>query len=393
MNPMRHALVAETDATFRHLYRLLARAPLDETTIARWQSLYRLGTRLYRIKNEAAAGAQIPIFEVNGHHMSVPYWIEEGLRRPVGPLLHFDSHADMSPVPSYAETIAAIHDLRRGQNVKDAWHTIAHTINQCTMPVTAAVMSGVYPRVIWAKPSEIPEETFLNRQFFFAVRSTHPPRATNHDANPSVPTSADTMRKPSYRLYYDDAQDLGRGLPALNASVYWDRVSSTTRKDSFKINHPFIFIILKGDLDIDVSGRGVDAKAAQQFLDGIPQGVFTLDLDLDFFGSIDTSMSFMRSAGTQKPWNSAQFKKERAILSNRLQRFQKLLSFLKKHRRIPALITIADSTFFPFAYDELIQGQSEFTPIEHAAFIKYEVLKILRNVYGNLVHTHHPQHH
>ena len=133
----------------------------------------------------------------------------------------------------------------------------------------------------------------------------------------------------------------------------------------------------------DRSRRGDNAPYLKKLLKALPQGPFTLDLDLDYFASIDSTDYFQRSSGHRpKWWKWKKFKKQRMILKGRLQNFANLLAFLKKKGRVPSVITIADSTFMSYALDSIAQGQSEYTPIEHTAYLRRETRKIFKKLYG-----------
>lgn len=402
INKRHHPLDQTILKSFRTLYRLLRENPPDWQTVSRWQALYKLGTRLYPLQNRWAEGAAIPVYEVNGHHMSFPFWLKEGLKRDVGPLLHFDSHSDMREIPDHLQVREAVNKLRHKRDTKNAWHIIAHSIRDCAMPVTAGVLSGLYNRVIWAKPADLATPSLFNRSFFFgalrALPSAPPPPATSkHDRlvtesptgiNPHMGNGHGAHKRTPmnqhYRLLYDPADDKKRGKKPLKQGVFWDNVTpgKRTQANTYQQAHSFLFSIIRGELAIGPDGRGKDKALAQAFLKSIPKGVFTLDIDLDYFASIDTGLKFMRTPGKTPHWDRARFREQRDIITKRLKRFETLLLFLKRHKRLPALVTIADSTFLNFAFDRIAEGQSEYTPLEHAAYLRQEMRTLLKKVYG-----------
>ncbi len=154
---------------FRELFSLVQSEMDFGVALEQWQMLYRLSAKLYMVRNKDAERAEIPVYVVNSHHLALPFWIKEGLRRDVGPLFHLDTHSDMRPIPDPADVKKALMDLRKGRNVQDAWHTIAHTIDDCAMPVAGAVLSGIYKEIVWGRPSWTLTPDFLRRNFFFAL--------------------------------------------------------------------------------------------------------------------------------------------------------------------------------------------------------------------------------
>ncbi len=376
----------------RGLHERLRKESTDWRTVARWKHLYMLGARLYPVQNEQAEYAAIPVYEVNGHHLSVPFWIKESQRRDVGPLLHLDTHNDMRAVPSPNAVLKAVDQLKRGVNVKDAWHTIAHAIYDCAMPVAGGVLTAGYERVIWGKPSWNGYTEFLNRRFFFGVPKKGTPtfladpRWSAAKAKKQARELKEAESKRShYRLYYDPQMEPKK--QPVGVGDAWITIQPAQRPvaEKFDLFRPFWLSILTSDTAITSVGKGEGAQMFAQLLQAIPKGRFTLDLDLDYFASVDSTDQFKRTAGSDPEWDQDLFTKRRKLLQPRLEQFRNMLIALKAEGRVPSVITIADSTYMTFALDSEAEGQSEYTPIEHTAHLRLKVREIFREVYGDQI--------
>ncbi len=377
---------------FRALHKRLQNEAADWRTVARWKYLYQLGTRLYPVRNKQAANAPIPIYQVNGHHLAMPFWLKESLKRDIGPLFHLDTHNDMRAVPSPKDVLEAVQKLKHNRDIKQAWHTIAHAVYDCAMPVAGGVLTVKFDRVIWGKPDWNGYPEFVNRQFFFARPKPGVPVATlpkglsgKKLAEKKKELKEFEEKRSHFRLYYDPALEPHKA-PFDNQDA-WVVVSKKQRplNDSFELFTPFRLTILTTDKDVDPSGRGKGRDMLTRLLRAIPPGKFTLDLDIDYFASIDSTPGFKRKAGSDPEWDLDKMKKRRAFISKNMEKFKKLLIALKRKKRIPAVITIADSTYMTFALDPVAEGQSEYTPVEHAAFIGKKVREIFKEVYGEKV--------
>lgn len=376
----------------RSLHERLRKDSVDWRSVARWKHLYMLGARLYPVQNKKAERAPLPVYEVNGHHLSVPFWIKESQRRDVGPLFHLDTHNDMRAVPSPNEVLKAVENLKRGVNVKDAWHTISHAIYDCAMPVAGGVLTAGYQRVIWGKPSWNGYTEFVNRRFFFAVpRKGTPvyvadPRWTAKKKKSKARDVKDASSKRShFRLYYDPKMEPKK--KAVASADAWVTIQPSQRplQKMFELFRPFWLSILTTDTTLRDDGYDSGTGMFSQLLQAIPKGRFTLDLDLDYFASIDSTEGYKRAAGSDPEWDQDLFAKRRKKLKPRLTQFRNMLVALKKRGRVPSVITIADSTYMTFALDSEAEGQSEYTPIEHTAYLRLAVRDIFREVYGKQI--------
>ncbi|HAA56158.1 MAG TPA: hypothetical protein DCE42_15445 [Myxococcales bacterium] len=379
-------------AKFTKLHRRLRKESVDWRTVARWKFLYLLSTKMYKVRNQWAKNAEIPVYRVNGHHLAMPFWLKESMRRKVGPLFHLDTHNDMRAVPSPKDVLEAVRKLKANRDTKNAWHTIAHAIYDCAMPVAGGVLTVGYKQVVWGKPSWNGYPEFVNRSFFFARPKSGVPAAIlppdlkgKSKAKKMREFKSMEAKRSHFRLYYDKLKE--RGLPGFERQDAWVEIQPKQRpvKDKFELFRPFTFTILTTDQPIDSHGRGTGGSTFQKLLKAIPKGRFTLDLDLDYFASIDSADDFKRKAGSDPDWDLDKFAKGRKILKKHLSNFHNLLIALKRNGRIPAVITIADSTYMTIAFDRIAQGQSEYTPIEHTAHIGREVRKIFHKVYGKKV--------
>lgn len=384
---------------FRQLFQTLQTMPNDEFAPERWRLLYVLGTRLYPMQNQWAVHSTIPVYEVNGHNLAFPLWFKEGQRRKLGTLVHFDSHDDMVGIPRPEQVQQAIGDLRKQRNIRQAWHTIAHTVSDCSMPVTAAFMANLYNDVIWAKNKDVstfPE--FTGRTFFFGMTFPKVPEmcvqtgiSTELREEQEEQKEDVAERKRRFRLYYDPQLNDKKPPLAWNDSWIWVDAQQRPHREKFMMYKPFQFSILNMDGTIDRQGKGQGEKNLQRFLTMLPPGRFTLDLDLDYFASVDVSKGFDRKSGCAPENRFKKLQDRRKILRERLAVFRNLLLVLRSKGRIPAIITIADSTFLGFALDPEAEAQDEYTPIEHAAFLRRHVRKIFREVYGKQVTDGEPK--
>lgn len=346
---------------------------------------------MYPVQNKWGKHAEIPVYEVNGHHLATPFWIKESMRRKIGPLFHLDTHNDMRAVPSPKDVLEAIKKLRHNRDVKNAWHTIAHSIYDCAMPVAGGVLSAGITHVVWGKPSWNGYTEFVNRPFFFAVpRKNVPvfeiPAQSKGKERKKYETKRKKLEKKRthFRLYYDSLRDKA---PYVSRADAWVHVGAKQRplQKKFELFKPFTLSVLTTDQPIREKGAGRGEEKFKQLLQALPKGKFTLDLDLDYFASIDSTEQFKRKAGSDPEWQLTLFKKRRTILKTNLKKFEEMLTELKKRDRQPAIITIADSTYLTFAFDKIAEGQSEYTPIEHSAYLRLQVRDLLKRVYGNKV--------
>ena len=379
---LEHPVDARLIARYRALYRALLRRGHDLAVASRWRSFYTLGTHLYGIRNRWAAKARIPVYEVNGHHMVVPYWLEEARRRNLGTLLHFDSHADMQSLPEPAKLQRAMKELGRGWALAANRKVVTSLVNRCGMPVSAGVMAGIFRRVVWARPSWSEKLEFVNQRFLFGVRRWR----TRRGRASAPPVRKEISKQSFYRLFYDPAMNpegrLGWG------DILGTMVQRRHRPLRAKLDlvRPFRFSVLTTDRAVGGPGPEHDPPVLGMLLQAVPAGSFTLDVDLDYFATIDAASGFTRSPTMRPRFSDIRtWKRQRGKLNARLAVFETLLLALKHKGRIPSLVTISDSTHAPFAIDGAGQGQSEYTPIEHAAFLREELHRLLRKVYGKAV--------
>jgi hypothetical protein len=376
---------------FRALHNRLRTESNDWRTVHRWKLLYILGTRMYPVQNKWGAHSTIPVYEVNGHHLAVPFWIKESKRRKLGPLFHLDTHNDMRAVPSPKDVLEAVNKLKHNRDTKNAWHTIAHAIYDCAMPVAGGVLSAGYRRVVWGKPSWNGYTEFVNRPFFFGtpkkgVDVLEVPKKSKGAKRKKLEKKRKKLasKRSHFRLYYDSIRDK---QPAVARADAWVHIGPGQRpvQKKFALFTPFTLSVLTTDQPINQGGAGGGKDKFQQLLKALPKGRFTLDLDLDYFASIDSTEQFKRKAGSDPEWQLTLFKKRRGILKRNLAKFKDMMIGLRDRGRVPSLITIADSTYLTFALDPIAEGQSEYTPIEHSAFLRRQVRIILKELYGNKV--------
>lgn len=388
-----HPLDKVIFARFRALFRRLQTQPDDENGVGQWQMLYRLSTQMYPVRNRWAPELSIPLYVVNSHHMALPFWIKESLRRRVGPLLHFDTHSDMRPILEPQAVRSAVRNLRNRRQIKESWHTIAHSVGHCAMPVSGAILSQRYKDVVWGRPSWTSHPDFLRRKFFFGVflnpaqprKRFFTPAKRGKRAKPKPvrwPDVGTDIWEGLFRMYSLRKSPLDREFSPFALDWLWVPKSRRPIANYFRYITPFEWSVIHTDQPIQKNGTGPGSQSFQQLLKVIPRGPFTLDIDLDYFASVDADKLVRRKQSSKPPKNLYLLEKRRKVLVRRLRNFENLLFALRKQGRVPAVITIADSTSFAFALDAEAQGQSEYTPQEHAVFLHENVRRILVRLYG-----------
>jgi hypothetical protein len=346
------------------LHERLAAHSYSRAVAAAWRAFYRLTARLHEHRNAEAWKHPLPVVAHNGHQHAARMWIEEFARRGRSlSLLHFDTHADMRPVRRPGEVVRAVAELSGNQREQARGRaTLERLIIDHATPVTAGVLGDAAGDVTWATPAWAYAPDFIRRPVQWA----------------SVPTTPRGHRL--FQMLHDESADPEGPLPVY-ATRAWDEVSGfppaarramehvRERRLSYVRTHP-----LRGD------GRRRLQRA-------LGDGAFVMDIDLDYFMSIDSESGFSRrgrGTRTRAAWDAElgrRLREGRRLLDQRLEAFERLLTRLRDAGRIPSLITLADSTYMPFFPTLAGQAYWEYLPREYAGYVHWRVRHLLSDVY------------
>jgi hypothetical protein len=246
-------------------------------------------------------------------------------------------------------------------------------IHDHATPVSGGVLTGAFTEVAWLFPYWAYASEFTKRPCFYA----------------QVPDAKDSYG--TYRLLHDQTEDGGETLPTYSTLPWGEtaalgpkKLKGMSHKRSFKLTYMRTFP--EGGLPRN------DGRWAE-LLKVVPVGPFVLDIDIDYFMSIDSSSGFDRKRGPKKEGTGARrrqsaddvyeekLRKAHKLLDERLAAFQTLLERLRDAGRIPSLVTIADSTYAPFAVTIAGKNYWEYTPYEFAGYLHGKVRRLLARVY------------
>ena len=194
----------------------------------------------------------------------------------------------------------------------------------------------------------------------------------------------------TFRLLHDKAEDKNRLLPTYS-TMPWLETSAVEGKKLRSMSHVrhFRMSYIKTYPGTELMEEGLRWKA---LLKAVPKGPFVLDIDSDYFMSIDSASGFHRNpdnkgqSGARKRQLAVdeyerRLKKAQKLLDKRLEAFRKLLVKLRDNGRVPSMITMADSTYMPFAASYAGKGYWEYTPYEFAGYLHWRVRYLLADVY------------
>lgn len=349
---------------FRQLHDLLAEQPLSRPVAEAWRHFYALTARLHELRNERARKARLPVYAYNGHQHAARLWIDETARRGArGPLVHFDSHDDMRELDNSTAILAAARKLRSGGGDRDqALLDLRGLITDHATPVSAGVLARVTDNVIWAAPSWSQTLPFSSRPLLYADIST--------------------PRGKSFSLLHDRAADPERVLPAAGVQPWMSTDALTPAQRRGMTNkRPFQLSIVH---TYPVRRNNTLAQLTRL----IPKGAFILDIDLDYFLTVDCHSGFSRKLPdhNDRMAKIAQYEHRLNIaaqlLDTRIDELTGLLRGLRDRGRVPSMVTLADSTYRPFSPFPAGHGYWEYTPIEFAAHAHWRVRRALAQVYA-----------
>ncbi len=347
---------------FRRLFRLLAEMPYERRTAEAWRRFYGLTARMHEVRNRRAQAALIPVYAYNGHHHAARLWLDEVARRGTrGPLLHFDSHHDMRALADPATIVAAVDQLR--DNRAAALQRLRRLVHDPATPVSAGVLGGAITKIVWAAPHWSKVQQFIKRNLVYADIVN------------------DGRRE--YQMIYDGR---GGGPPLLPApghhSPPWLDYTSLSAAQRASMRRK----------------RRVELSFLQTYRrtphtlgvlkEAIPAGRFILDIDLDYIMTVDADAGFKRPSSAEQVADNGNFgydnqlARARERIDERLNELTQLLVDLRAARRIPSMVTIADSTYRPFDVVDAGVGFWEYMPYEFAAYVHWRVRELLAVVYA-----------
>ncbi len=363
----------EIQRRFLKLDKELQSFTYSRTIAEAWRLFYELTSRLHAYRNERASRARLPVYAYNGHQHAARMWLDESRRKTLGPLVHFDTHDDMRGLNSPDQIIKAVAKVRSGDKKrKKGLRELISGIHDHATPVSGGVLGYDFKDVVWCFPYWAYAAEFSQRPCFYA----------------NVPNCRSSYG--SFRLLHDRAEDKNRLLPTYS-TLPWLETSSVEGKKLEGMSHVrhFRMSFIKSYPGTELFEEGLRWKS---LLEAVPKGPFVLDVDSDYFMSIDSASGFHRNADSKGQGGSRKrqiavdeyerrLKKARKLLEKRMKAFQRLLEKIRDAGRIPSVITLADSTYMPFASTFGGKGYWEYTPYEFAGYNHWRIRYMLAEVY------------
>jgi len=315
------------------------------------------------------------VYAYNGHENAARVWLDESHRRTLGPLVHLDTHDDMRGLNKPERIVRAAQELSGGGRRREkALRNLTEYIHDHATPVSGGLLGMDLREVVWCFPSWAYASEFKRRPLYYA----------------DVPHARCSYG--TFRLLHDKDEDGGALLPTYSTAP-WLEVSSVPAATLKGMSHkrPFRMTLVKTH---PIGSLGGDDPRFQAILEAVPKGPFILDVDLDYFMSIDSSSGFKRGGDVGNKGASrkrsedvdvyeTKLVKAKRLLDERLIEFGRLIVKLRDAGRIPSVVTIADSTYLPFASTAAGRGYWEYTPFEFAGFLHWKVRRTLAKVYRN----------
>ena len=357
--------------------KLAARNKWDDD-VGAWERLYLITSRLNAVRNSVARQHEIPVYSVNGHHMAASIWVESSKRRPAKTLLHFDSHSDTRGLSNPKRVLELGKKILTGKKVEKAKAALDQYLNDPATPCSAGVLILGLKHFIWAKPSWYNLRNVVARPFFYGKQTV------------VAPGEKKVSKK--WDLLYDKSADTTGG-PVIPGDSTWKILPKPASKLG-KFTH--VRRLLVSVLTTNPWPKAADRERLlkRSLLTAVPKGRFILDIDLDYFGSVDLTKGLAPSAvpasydgrnrylspeatkAREKIW-----REHRRGMEKRFKEVEAMLQFLRENGRIPTVVTLADSTYMPFAMHWWTEEFWEYTPKRLVPYIQYRVRRILASVY------------
>ena len=354
------------------LHKELSSYSFSRTIAESWRLFYELTSRVHEYRNEQSRKSKIPVLAYNGHQHAARMWIDESRRRKLGPLVHFDTHDDMRGLNRPDRILKAVELVRSGGKSRTkGLSKLMSTVHDHATPVSGGVLGVDFKDVVWCFPYWAYASEFGRRPMFYA----------------NVPNNKSSYG--TYRLLHDKGEDRNRLLPTYS-TMPWLETSTVKGNGLKKLTHrrPFRMSLIK---TYPTNGVLRENQRWEALLRAVPEGPFVLDVDCDYFMSIDSNSGFHRNPDTKRSGSrkrqlavdeyEKRLKKAQNLIDRRMRSFGRLLVKLRDKKRIPSIITIADSTYMPFASTLAGKGYWEYTPYEFAAYIHWKLRMMLADTY------------
>ncbi len=357
--------------------KLVARNRWDGDA-AIWETLYFYTSRLNAVRNSSAKESKIPVYSVNGHHMAAAYWIEASRKQPVKTLLHFDSHADTRAVADPDKILKLGKNILKGEDVDNSREALGKYLRDPAVPISAAVLVLGIKRLVWAKPSWYNLTDFVSRVFFYGKHVSPAP-------------GKETISN-KWELFYDRSADPVDD-PEIPPDSTW-KILDDSAEDLGEFSHvrKLLLSVLTTNPWPEETARQEEMK--KRLLKAVPRGRFILDIDLDYFASVDLTKDLApgvvpASYSDRRKYLSAEAVKKReetwrdhrVSMEKRLDELEEILRFLRDNGRMPMVVTVADSTRMPFSIHWWAQQYWEYTPKRFVPYLQHRVRLLLARVY------------
>ena len=327
-----------------------------------WTELYQRAVMAYPFKRHLI---RLPFINVTKHNHVVTFYM--GLRpSPEIPLVHWDTHSDLSPIQDSNMLVQA---LAGGDGLRA--QKLCHDIGAA---MTGVLLLPGKPRdMVWVTPSWVPDPEDSIRYWKHMAGSRNTVLA-HCNAKKDHPLS-------SVRLYHKQTPCEGNSgvISTINLS------------------------------------RGARTAKLNRLLTLVGQGPYLMDVDLDYFVCNgrplrrdlylkegydvcsthrcrmkelnDTPRDMFNKRARQCYDMQRSFRKEAGLIEARLKAFEGQLRFLKKHGRVPCAVSISDSTGATFTdCVSCIASGNEYMPNYYAAFVNGKVVSILERVFSGMAH-------
>ncbi len=357
--------------------RLAKRNKWDDDSAA-WEKVYDFTSRLNRIRNDLARHFKVPVFSVNGHHEAAALWTESARQHPVPTLLHFDSHSDTRGLGDPAYVLGLGKKILTGDHPIQDGDELSKYLNDPATPCSAGILILGFKNFIWAKPSWYTMGDIVVRPFFYGMQVK------------SKPGVKPVSKK--WELYYDKSADNPGKPPVPEDSSWFLLPKPAVDMGTFVHKRRLLVSVLTtspwpGDADQDKTLK-------KEILEAIPKGGFVLDIDLDYFGTVDMTEGLERTAPPSryegrnkylKPEvvkaREEKWRRHRKHVDRNIQAVEAMLRFMRAHGRVPTVVTLADSTYEPFAIYWWAEEFWEYSPKRMLPYVQYKVRKMLQRVY------------
>lgn len=372
--------------TLPRLYKLygqivdkLARKNKWDSHAPAWERLYLITSRMNRIQNELARNYRIPVFTVIGHHMATALWVEVARRRPSSTLLHFDSHSDTRGLRNPERILKLGREILTGRHYRRAVDKLSQYLNDPATPSSAGILILGFKNFVWAKPSWYNLKNVVRRSFFYGKLVK--------------PNAGETAPSKKWDLFYDKSADTATGEPVERDSS-WIRLTKPASQMGqwAHVRRLWISVFTTSPWPTE---NDKDQMLKKDLLLAVPKGPFVLDIDIDYFGTVDLTPGLQRTAPPSKYEGRSEYlkshnvkareekyRRHREHIDARMKEFEAMLRYLRDHERIPTSVTVVDSTYMPFAVNWWAEEFWEYTPTRFVPYIQLQVRRVLAHLYG-----------